>query len=592
MTDYIAEIDSRWSATDLALPVYGKTAGRGVPPPGTKTLAINIGALLPANLGGSGYTFVDGGTTAAGTSNYLAERVDEISMGGGYWFETVHLLPRAGVDFGNIVTVTDDRFELFNAFRYTDITLLNIVNNALPGVEFPDLSTPPTVLGAMSSFLDPLSANLAPLAEVIRALAEGLPNFDTTVDFQLGSGVGTLFLGVRGNRIALLTADFNGGLQEVLQWKTDVLPKKDASEQRIATRKNPRQLFNVNLFLTDVQRQVVQALLFGWQGMTVALPIKSETMLITTAITGGAVDTAQVDSTDYLDLRIGGLAVVLKDDTTFDVLTVLSKTSTSVTFDQTIVQSYDVGDEVIPVRLTVIDESVRGQRHPVNLEQMKVKFKCIENNTGAPTADTSAFSSYGGKVLLDDFNFIRGPMAETFEQKVFVTDSETGILSQNTSWDQHKRGHIKGFLTTSRQDLWNIRRLLYAIRGRQVSFYIPTFIEDMTPTQDLVSGNDKMTISWIGYSRFIQDREPKATFKITFTDGTSLVRVVQSSEVLSATEERLTLDTTWTSNKTVAEVQRIQFYELVRFDTDNITIEHSSVAGRARIAAPVKAATN
>lgn len=594
MTDYPASNDSRWSPIDLLFPHLGRTEGRRTPPPGTETLAFNIGALEPLKLGGDDYAFVDGGAAAAGSTDHdYVVRDDRTAMTGDYWFERVHLLPRAGLDYGNIVTTQDLRFDLFSAFRKDNVTLTSIQINALPGMELPDMPSVPDVMGPLGSYIDPLSTNLAPLGMICRALSQGLPSFDTTVDFTLTGGIGTLYLGVEGNRIALLTADFDGPFLELLQFRTDILEHKDGTEQRISVRKNPRQIFEGRLYLTEVQRQITQALLMGWQGMTVALPVPPEQTKVTAAISAGTTDTIDVETTDDRDFRIGGLAAIIKDDTTFDVVTVLSKTATSLTFEQTIVNGYDINDKVYPVRLTVIEGMVQGRRPPVNLEIMKVRFLTIENDIGAPTASTTAFSTYNGKVLLDDCNFIRrGSMNESFEQKVTKIDNLTGIVSQNTPWEKNKRSHVKGFVVKSNSDLWDVRQLMYALRGRQVSFYIPTFMDDLTASQNLTSGVATMDISWIGYSRFIQERDPKKIFKITFTDNTSLIREVQSSSQLSATEERLTLDTTWPSDRNVSEIQRIQFYEFVRGDTDDVRIEHSTTTGRAKIFYPVKVAFN
>jgi len=589
MTDYLASTDDKWGAVNFTMGLTGKTGGRTVPPPGTAALSFSVGAIEPYLLGGVDYAFVDGGSSPVGTSDHDVVRDDRTAMTGDYWFETVHLIPRDGLDYGNIITTQDQRFELFSAFRSDNVTLTNVVINATPGMELPDMPVTPYVMGPMSSILDPTSTNLNPLAQICRALSQGLPSFDTTVDFQIAAGVGTIYLGVQGNRIALLTADFDGPLTETLGFKTNVLEHKDGSEQRISVRKNPRQSFAGKLYLVDVQRQIVQALLFGWQGMNVVVPAWSEQMTVSAAVTGGTTDTISVESTDYLDLRIGGLAAIIKDDTTYDVLTVQSLTSTSVTFEQTIANSYSINDTVVPARLCVIDGPVQGRRHPVNLELMRAKFLVIENDVGAPTADVSAFSAYDGKVLLDDFNFINGgQVAEVYEHKTNKTDSVSGIVTQSTSWEQNKRSHVKGFVVKSSQDLWNVRRLLYALRGRQVAFYVPTFIEDMTVTQNLASGTDTIDISYMGYSRFVQDRAPKSIFKITFTDATSLVREVQSSAVLSGTEERLDLDTTWPANRTVSEIQRVQFYELVRGDVDDVKIEHGTTTGKAKIFYPVK----
>ena len=583
MTDYPAVNDSRASVSMYGYMV-GRSSGYAQAPANTMSGQFNIDALSGEVLAGSGLTYVDEGTPSVGGGEYIAVRGDGASLSDD-WFETVHLLPRAGVDFGNIVSAVDGAFELFNSSRYASKTLGSIQNNAEPGVIFPDVSAP-SVLGPLQSFIDPGSSPLAPEGAIVRALQSGLPNFDTTIDFTF-SGVGTYYLRVIGNRIALLTADFDGGVVEILSFLTDILTKTDGSEQRISPRKQPRQRFEASFILDGTQRQTVQSILYGWQANTISIPVWPEMMELTSDITGGTTDTADVDSTSNVDLREGGLAVVFKDDQHFDVLTVSSKTSTSITFDQDISGSYSSGDLVVPVRLASIDGSVQGSRPPVNVEKMQIKLNVIENDIGAPTGDTSAFNSYNGKVLLDDYNFIKGEMQESFTQDVIQVDGNVGISAQDSPWTSNKRGHVKTFVVKTRAALWAVRRLLYALRGRQVSFYIPTFMEDLTVTQDLLSGTDTMDISYVGYSRFVQAGHNRLAFRITFTDGSSLVREVTDYEQLSATEERITVDSNWPTGRTVDEVRRVEFYTLVRLDTDDVRIEHGSTAGFARISVPV-----
>ena len=127
---------------------------------------------------------------------------------------------------------------------------------------------------------------------------------------------------------------------------------------------------------------------------------------------------------------------------------------------------------------------------------------------------------------------------------------------------------------------------MISIGGRRIAFYLPTFNDDLEVTATLGVGSDTMDVERIEYERFIQSREPKATFKITFTDGTSLVREVQSAAGVDSTTERLTLDTTWPSTRAVDEVVRVQFYELSRFDADNVRIQYPRI-GLATCKMPV-----
>lgn len=527
------------------------------------------------------------------------EDVEDTSIGGN-WFERVHILPRTTedtpIDFGNILSTLEETFELFSAFRKATTSLTTFGNNAGTGVSIPDLPSLPYTQHPFTSILDPASIRLSPLPLKVEVTTAGPANFLASLDFTYNAP-DTVMLWISGDRIALVTVDpvgdgsgsKGGGFDEILEFATNVQPATGGKEKRDSYRKNPRQLIRWRFSASELERQILQALLFDWHARVFALPIRWEQVKLTTAIVGGTTSTANVEDLTYVDLRVGQLAVIFEDGKTNDVIEVVSKTANSITFASTIQNSYPVGTAVMPVRLAHARPNIAGVRYPINLEEFEINFRVTDNDTGAPTGDTSAFNSYAGKVLLDDCNLMPSPtMRETFERRIFLIDNESGIVTQDQAWDREKRVHQKGFQIQTRQQLFELRRLLYALRGRQISFWIPSFAEDLTPSQTLASGVNTMDIENIGYTRFIKSRQPKATFRITFTDGTSLIRTITTSTELSADEERLTLDTTWPASRTVDEVERIEFYELVRFDTDALRFQHQTIIGRARLVAPVR----
>jgi hypothetical protein len=95
-----------------------------------------------------------------------------------------------------------------------------------------------------------------------------------------------------------------------------------------------------------------------------------------------------------------------------------------------------------------------------------------------------------------------------------------------------------------------------------------------------------MDVEALDYVRFVRDRLPMKVFRITFTDGTSLIRSVSSSASVSSTVERLTLDGTWPADRLPSEVSRVQFFELVRLDTDEVVINYPRI-GLARCVVPL-----
>lgn len=511
------------------------------------------------------------------------------------WWEKVHILPRTEIAFGNIITQKQDTYEIYSAYRNTSITLSSITNNATPGVTLPDES-PAEVVPPQTSMLDSTTTDNTGDSFVLGTMVnrdiiaekEGLASFDTTIDFLFSTGeVPQLF--VSGQRLVLIFMDYESAttaaMQETLAFLTEIIPGMSGAEQRIALRKQPRQLFDVMYKLDGNDRQRMQALLMDWQHRIFGFPLQNE-LLLTTATAAVGTLVYQVTGADDVDLRVGGLAVIISDANTFDVITIASKTDTTITASDPSLNEHAVGTNIMPLRLAALKRMVSGTMAQKNLETFKLTFEVIDNDTGALSGSTAAYSTYNGRVLFDDCNVMAGEVPEQYKRRIYRIDNKTGKIDISSSWDRGKRSSQKGFVLRNRAEILSFRKAMISIGGRRTAFYIPTFNDDLEVKATMGVGTDTLDIERIEYERFIQSRAPKNTFKITFTDGTSLVREVQSSAGVDSTTERLTLDTTWPSTRTVDEVERVQFYELSRFDVDNVRIQYPRI-GLATCQMPV-----
>lgn len=506
---------------------------------------------------------------------------------GDTWFNAVHLLPRdPGIQFGNIVTTVSAEFEIFNAFRVSS-DLTNVVNNAGAGVTIPNLPGLPATQGAFTSLLDPASTRFTPVKLSVEATPDGPSTFDNTIDFTWGPG-GVLMLRVSGQRIVFVPAEWERPFTEVMEFRTSVLRKFSGADQRISERKQPRQILNVKYRSSDLQMRELRILMFDWQGRQFAVPLWQERMKLTQA--ASATSTVNVTSTADLDLRVGGLAAVFKDSRTFDVLEVNTVNPNSIVFASPVSNSYDVGDLVMPVRTAYVNGDIEGQRWPVTLEDLDVQWLVSDNDTGALTGDTTPFNTYNSKVLLDDCNLLDGEtMAQTLSLRVASFDNEVGLVFRDPVWDRNRRSFRKGFHCDTRARIKEVRRLLIALRGRQVSFYMPTFSEDLVATQGITSGTNSLVVENVNYTRFVgtTPREHKKTIRLTFDDDTTEINEVTAAVETSGTEETLTLQNNWTVTKTVSEIVRIEFVELVNLASDAVDIEHERI-GRADVFFPVE----
>ena len=524
--------------------------------------------------------------------SFEGEAHDDLTGGGADWFERVHALPRSEIEFGNIISQEDEPYELYNAYRETTVELTSATINIAPGIELPDL-TIPSSRGPESSWLDPSSTDnsagtgLGALSKLnLRATAEGLPTFEGTVDFTFDSG-DSVSLTASGSRIVLFPFEHEAPTIEILSFLTDVMESVSGREQRVSLRKNPRQRYQVRYLLDGTDRQRMQALLMEWMDKVFGFPVWQDVIKTTAATVVGATSFS-VRGADDVDLRAGGIAVAFTDANTFDVLNISTVTATTITTTNEMVNAYPAGTEIVPLRSARVRRAVEGSRAPANLESFRMEFEAVDNDTGAPTASTAGWNSYNGRVLLDDCNVVSGDMGEQFQRRLYVVDNQTGVINVRSPWDRFKRSHQKTFVARSRSEILSLKRLLIELGGRRKSFYIPTFVNDLTAVADLTSGTATIDIDNIDYVRLVDSRRPKKIFRIEFTDGSSLVRTVNSAASVSSTVERLTLDSNWPANRTVSEIDRIMFYELVRFDTDEFRLEYPRI-GLCTVTAPVRA---
>ena len=510
------------------------------------------------------------------------------------WFDRVHILPRTKIAFGNIITLIEEDYEIFSAFRDELVILNAITNNATPGVDLPTV-VPPVLLPSLSSILDPTStdnsagAGLGVLVMTkVQALQNGLPSFDTNIDFVFLPPSNSVSLFVSGTRVVFIPMHFGAPAEEVLGFLTDIIESLDGREQRIALRKNPRQKFEVTYALDGNDRQRMQAILFDWMDKTFGLPLWHENVRLTASVPPGTT-IYPVSGADDCDFRVGGMAVVFQDNETFDVISIIAKTDNTITASDPSVNGYSAGAYLMPLRIAVIRRVVEGNKSLVNLETFFVEYEVIDNDTGAPAGTTvpGFWTIYNTRVLFKQCNFVDGQTVPVSHSKrVYLIDNMTGRISLSSTWDRGKKAHQKGFSLHSRAEILQFRKLLSGLRGSQKAFYIPSFSDDLTPNTPLLMGAATMDIAAIDYVRFVRNRFPMTIFEIHFTDGSSLLRTIINSATISSSTERLTLDDTWPVGRAVSEVERIEFYDLVRFDTDEFKMSYLRI-GNATCVAPV-----
>lgn len=494
---------------------------------------------------------------------------------GEIWFEHIVVRPFS-FDFGNVLTTQNETVVVYSSYRSQNITLTTITNNLGAGTT---LTNPP----ALPRVFEPQTG----ITINLQVLSDGDAVMNDTIDFTFN--VGSASVKIEGQRVVLFPFRPQAPLIETLEFMTDVLEHIDGSEQRVANRKTPRQTFQFNMTTDGDDRRYMENLLYDFHQRLFGVPVWTEPSTLTAA--ASATNTSiTVDQTSLGDYRVGGFAVIFTDRRTFDVQKITTITATTLTFESGLVNDYAVGAQVYPMRLCYASGRARGTRAAVNDDTIQFDFQVADNDTGTSYASTASFNSLNSKVLLDGGNVTERRMSQELNRRLDLFDAETGAFSQSSAWTRDRRSSVKGFTMRTRQEIVNTKKLLHALRGKQVSFYLPTFFDELVPTLTLANGSQNLTIQNVGFSRFAQQQGPSRNIiRVVETDGTVHIRTVQSSSEVDTNSETLVVDTAWPNDITVAEVDRIEYVELVRADTDKFEIKHQDANGTATLFFPVKA---
>lgn len=500
---------------------------------------------------------------------------------GAHFFEAAHVLPRDNA-LGNIFATTTIPTFVHNAYRRNTLTWSAFVNNAGQGTSMLNLpSFPATILK---------QATLSGISYQVETI--GPPVVDSEIEFSFSDG-GPLFtieVPVSFRRVTLFAiTPPELPYRERLSFLTDIQPSSNDTEKRVSLRRDPRQSF---IFQTGVEdgreRNRLENILFARQGESFGIPVWHEASLLSQDTASGAT-VINVDSTAFSDFRTEGFVVVYKDGDTFDVVQSNVINATSIEISPALTNSYDANTRVMPLRLCQMIGRSSGRRYRRGLSFFEFTFRVLDNDS-VVVPSGAGFSSYDGKVLIDDCNYIQTTNEEEWGRPLIVIDNQVGAVFQASLANISRHVSQRTFWRKGKEEIWQLRQLLHLLRGRQVSFFHPTDLDELEVTADLILSSNTLQVRNNGYSQSVQSRSPRNVLRISFKDSTpTLLREIVSSIEDDAQTETFTLDDVWPSTQLVSNIQRVDFIEKVRLGNDDLDFEYQvgSAGSVARLDTPV-----
>lgn len=533
-------------------PISGVTPFGGGWLAGTPAFATNT-ASAPAILGDGGSTM--NGAGAAVTPQMLAGSA--VQAFGADFYDRLHITETT-LTLGNVVGLQQRDISIWNAYRRTRV--LSAVT--VTGAGDVELSGGP---GALPY---PLGA-LAETTYTLTVPSSGSPTIDTTITW--GADPYDLVLRVTGTRVTAwaFVPDWSSPIVERVEWRTDVIQSYDGSEQRSALRLAPRQSWEFAVFFEGTARRYAEAVIWGNGARTWALPIWPDGVELLAELPSGSAEV--MADTAGRAFTADGLALLMIDERTAETLEVQAVQADRLVLKRPTSRAWPAGTRLLPARVAHLMDAPRLSRWSGQASMGTMRFDVVGPVEHA--ADAGSATHRGIPVLERRPNWVEAPDME-LSRKLAEIDNLIGLPVRIDEAAMPLPAQRMRWLHSTRADLGAFRSLAYALRGRQGAVWVPTWCDDLVPAAIIGSSDLAIDVEACGYTAHLYGQPGRMDLRIELTDGTVFYRRVTGASEISASTERVLIDSALGREVAPAEVLQVSFIMLARLDSDALEISH------------------
>jgi hypothetical protein len=453
--------------------------------------------------------------------------------------------------FGNIVGRQELQLRVWNAYTRAEFfSGLTVLNG--DGVTLVGQPTPPVFF--------------RPLQEAVYNLVvtpDGPPGLDATLVFQWAGS--TTSIQLTGNRITAWTTppDWSNPVNERFEWATDVIRSYNGKEQRRSLRRLPRAVYEFDVTTVKGQRQITESNTWGWGARTWALPLWPEGLTPTAPLAQG--DTSIAFPTTGRRYRAGGLGLILSPSGEAETLEIDNVTAQAITIKRPLIRTWPANSVVYPVVVARLNDSVSFERFTGDASMGRMSFEVDE----APETTAEAGPTlYRGKPVLTRPPNWTGGLSWELRRKLAEIDNITGVRNvQDESGVPFVTQRMLHTLT-DKTGIDQMRALLFLLRGRQGSVWVPTWTQDMTLRRDIVGAELGIEIESINQALQVGVSTGRRDLRIELIDGRVFYRRILGSATGTDGSELIAIDSAIGENVPRNRVVAISFMALCRLSSD------------------------
>jgi hypothetical protein len=460
--------------------------------------------------------------------------------------------------------VTRDRkipLFLWNGLN-TPITLSAIDgNDDAEGISWD--ATPPDTIAALSSQQVTVTVGV-----------EGPLEYEALLTF-LSACAFDPFLQIIGTRAPVLSGDvgylffphnWEGGLDERLAWKTDVMIAHDSTEQRVSLRTMPRRSWDLRLLVSGAARRKLET----WLGMRRArymfVPIWRDAVRLAAPISAGE-STIPIESGS--DNYVAGTPVAVWSDWEFqEIRTIDGVGSGFLSMDSPFLADWPAGTMIAPCRYCLSLEQRQVSRFTEDVGSYRLTLLA----TGDKWAPFGAAPAEYRTLPVCPFVPNWEEVGDGYDSKWLRLDNDTGVIEFDVQSLEPVMTREARFLLIGRDDINTFLAFLSTRAGRLSPFWLAAHDRAFELAAPAAVDDSVIVIESIDYEYSLQGSAARSHIEMITTDGTVIRRMIMAVETLPSGEEKLILDAPLGVAVSAATLNRCAWLELVRLDSDEVNL--------------------
>lgn len=357
-----------------------------------------------------------------------------------------------------------------------------------------------------------------------------------------------------------------GGITERLEWLTNVMTSDSGSEQRQSARLSPRRSLEFTVNPVDRERTYADLFLHRMAADEMLVPLWHDNAKLTSP--GSAGSTSLEFDTSYREHAAEQCVLLFTDAFTWEVAYTQSVSPEGLTLVDGLQHTWSSGTTVYPLRPAYLTDTSNLSALTQRVGQARVLLTFSRENDYAEESDMLE-TAYAGVPVLSTPPNRSTDLDQAYQRILQELDSVTGrkrlldlpgraFVTQGHNWQ-----------VSGREKHHQLRALLYYLRGRQRSIWIPTFNSDLVAARDHAAGSLAFDVLATGYEYTGGAKDGRNRVWSPSTGGMTITGVMAPP---MAGAERLALSAP--TAVAISEATSVSFMDIARMDQDAVEITH------------------